>query len=367
MSLSAADARFMARALQLARRGLYTTDPNPRVGCVIVKDGKIIGEGWHERTGEPHAEINALNRIGRMHAHSAGVYLTLEPCCHQGRTPPCTAALIKAGVKRLVAAMPDPNPLVAGKGLKELETHGIQTEVGLMQSEAEALNPGFISRMKHGRPYVRVKLAASLDGRTGMANGNSKWITSEAARADVQKWRARSSAILTGVSTVLADDPSLNVRDFNTGRQPLRVVLDSRLRMPPGARMLRGEGRTLVVTASEDLVLTNALKRAGAEVAPVATPRKTVDLDALMKHLAWIEVNEVLVEAGATLCGALLRANLVDELILYYAPHVMGNQERGMFALPPLLRMADRASMEITDVRAVGKDWRVVARVQSAK
>lgn len=363
MSLSAADARFMARALQLARRGLYTTDPNPRVGCVIVKDGKIIGEGWHERTGEPHAEINALNQIGRMHAHSAGVYLTLEPCCHQGRTPPCTAALVKAGVKRVVAAMSDPNPLVAGKGLKELETHGIQTEVGLMQTEAEALNPGFIRRMKHGRPYVRVKLAASLDGRTGMANGDSKWITSEAARADVQKWRARSSAILTGVSTVLADDPSLNVRDFNSGRQPLRVVLDSRLRMPPGARMLRDDGRTLIVTASEDLALTHALKRAGAEVAPIVTPQKTVDLGALMKHLAWIEVNEVLVEAGATLCGALLRANLVDELILYYAPHIMGSQERGMFALPPLLRMSDRLNVEIADIRVVGKDWRVIARV----
>src|SRR3989344_4723508 len=360
MTTSAADARFMARALQLAQRGMYTTDPNPRVGCVIVKDGNIMGEGWHERVGEPHAEIIALKQAGPMHAHSAGVYLTLEPCCHQGRTPPCTRALIKAGVKRVVAAMRDPNPQVAGKGFKELEGHGIRVDVGLMEREAEALNPGFISRMKHRRPYVRVKLAASLDGRTAMADGESKWITGDEARADVQKWRARSSAILTGVSTVLKDDPSLNVRDMNIGRQPLRVVLDSRLRMPPGARMLRGEGRTLIVTASEDLALTNALKRAGAEVAPIVTPRKTVDLEALMKHLAWIEVNEVLVEAGATLCGALLRANLVDELILYYAPHVMGNQERGMFALPPLLRMADRLNVEIADVRAVGNDWRGV-------
>jgi diaminohydroxyphosphoribosylaminopyrimidine deaminase/5-amino-6-(5-phosphoribosylamino)uracil reductase len=367
MTTSAADARFMARALQLARRGLYTTDPNPRVGCVIVKDGKIIGEGWHERAGEPHAEINALNQAGKMNTHSAGVYLTLEPCCHQGRTPPCTQALVKAGVRRVVAAMRDPNPLVAGKGLKEIESHGIQTDVGLMEAEAAALNPGFISRMKRGRPFVRVKLAASLDGRTGMANGDSKWITGEAARADVQKWRARSSAILTGVGTVLADDPSLNVRDFKTGRQPLRVVLDSRLRMSPRARMLRNEGKTLIVTASGDAVLAETLKKVGAEVARISTPEKTVDLAALLKHLAWLEVNEVLVEAGATLCGALLRAGLVDELVLYYAPHVMGSAERGMFTLPPLLRMSDRITVEITDARAVGKDWRVIATVKQGE
>lgn len=363
MTTSAADARFMARALQLARRGMYTADPNPRVGCVIVKDGTIIGEGWHERTGEPHAEINALNQAGKMHVHSAGVYLTLEPCCHQGRTPPCTQSLIKAGVKRVVAAMRDPNPLVAGKGFRELESHGIQVVSGLMENEAEAINPGFVSRMKRGRPYVRVKLAASLDGRTAMADGESKWITGDAARADVQKWRARSSAILTGVSTVLQDDPALDVRDMNIGRQPLRVVLDSRLRMPPTARMLRGEGRTLIVTASEDIRLTETLKQAGAEVACLPTEQKTVDMGALLKHLAWLEVNEVLVEAGATLCGALLRMNLVDELLLYYAPHFMGNNERGMFVLPPLTRMADRVNLDITEVRSIGKDWRVLAKV----
>ncbi len=355
----------MARALQLARRGMYTTDPNPRVGCVIVKDGKIIGEGWHERTGEPHAEINALNQAGKMHAHSAGVYLTLEPCCHQGRTPPCTQSLIKAGVKRVVAAMRDPNPQVAGKGFRELESHGIQVAFGLMESEAEALNPGFVSRMKRGRPYVRVKLAASLDGRTAMADGESKWITGNAARADVQKWRARSSAILTGVSTVLKDDPALNVRDMNIGRQPLRVVLDSRLRMPPTARMLRGEGKTLIATASEDIQLTETLKHAGAEVACLPTEQKTVDLGALLKHLAWLEVNEVLVEAGATLCGAFLRMNLVDELLLYYAPHLMGSNERGMFLLPPLTRMADRINLDITEVRSIGKDLRVIAKVSN--
>ena len=367
MTTSAADAQFMARALQLARRGLYTTDPNPRVGCVIVKDGRIVGEGWHERAGQPHAEIDALQKAGKMNTHSAGVYLTLEPCCHEGRTPPCTPALIKAGVKRVVAAMRDPNPLVSGKGFKELEAHGIQVAVGLMEREAEALNPGFISRMTRGRPYVRVKLAASLDGRTGMANGDSKWITSEAARADVQKWRARSSAILTGVQTVLADDPQLTVRDFKTGRQPLRIVLDSRLRMPPKARMLRGDGKTLIVTASDDVASSNALKAAGAEVAHFSTPHKSVDLAALLKHLAWLEVNEVLVEAGATLCGVLLRQGLVDELVLYYAPHVMGSHERGMFLFPPLLRMSDRINLEITDSRAVGQDWRFIARVSEKK
>jgi diaminohydroxyphosphoribosylaminopyrimidine deaminase/5-amino-6-(5-phosphoribosylamino)uracil reductase len=363
MTTSAADARFMARALALARRGMYTTDPNPRVGCVIVKDGRIIGEGWHERAGEPHAEINALNQAGLLHARRAGVYLTLEPCCHYGRTPPCTDALVKAGVGRVVAAMRDPNPQVAGKGLQMLERHGIRVEVGLMQQEAEALNPGFISRMRRGRPYVRVKLASSLDGRTAMAGGQSKWITGEAARADVQKWRARSSAILTGVSTVLADDPLLNVRTLPIGRQPLRVVVDSRLRMPAGARMLRGEGKTLIVTASDDMRLAAALRRAGADVAFLPTAQKTVDLNALMRHLAWLEINEVLVEAGATLCGALLQANLVDELLLYCAPHIMGDKERGMFALPPLARMADRVALEIEDVRAIGQDWRVIAKV----
>lgn len=363
MTTSAADARFMARALQLARRGLYTTDPNPRVGCVVVKDGKIIGEGWHERAGEPHAEINALNQAGTNNTHSAGVYLTLEPCCHHGRTPPCTQALIKAGVKRVVAAMRDPNPQVAGKGFKEIESHGIQVAVGLMEAEAEALNPGFISRMRRGRPYVRVKLAISLDGRTSMVNGDSKWITSEAARADVQKWRARSSVILTGVSTVLVDDPLLTVRDLNIGRQPLRVVLDSHLRTPVTARLLKAEGRTLIVTTSEDLALIEKLKKVGADVAHIATLKKTVDLVELLKHLAWLEVNEVMVEAGATLCGALLKQGLVDELLLYYAPHIMGNNERGMFVLPPLLRMSDRIEVEITDIRAIGKDWRVIAKV----
>jgi diaminohydroxyphosphoribosylaminopyrimidine deaminase/5-amino-6-(5-phosphoribosylamino)uracil reductase len=358
MTVTAEDARHMARALQLARRGLYTTDPNPRVGCVIVKNGAVMGEGWHERAGEPHAEINALKAAG-AHAHGATVYLTLEPCCHHGRTPPCSQALIKAGVRRVVAAMRDPNPAVSGKGFEELERHGISVHSGLMEKEAESLNPGFVMRMKHGRPFVRLKLAASLDGRTAMAAGESKWITGPAARADVQRWRARSSAILTGVSTVLQDNPSLTVRDFNVERQPARVVLDSRLRMTPAARMLGLPGRTLVVTASNDPASAENLRARGAEVIVLATERGTIDVDALMAQLASREVNELFVEAGATLAGSLLAGGYVDELLLYYAPHVMGSHERPMFNLSPLAKMADRLELAVTDTRAVGRDWRV--------
>ena len=249
-SSTAADAVFMARALQLAQRGLYTTDPNPRVGCVIAKDGHIIGEGWHERAGGPHAEIHALNAAGPQ-AKGATAYVTLEPCCHHGRTPPCSVALIEAGITRVVAAMTDPNPLVAGQGAAALSAAGLRVETGLMQLQAEALNPGFISCMRRDRPYVRAKLAASLDGRTALAHGESRWITGEAARADVQVLRARSSAILTGIGTVLADDPSLTVRAFDIGRQPLRVVLDSQLRMPVTAKMLTlpAEGLTVPTKA----------------------------------------------------------------------------------------------------------------------
>jgi diaminohydroxyphosphoribosylaminopyrimidine deaminase/5-amino-6-(5-phosphoribosylamino)uracil reductase len=360
MTVTAEDARHMARALQLARRGLYTTEPNPRVGCVIVKDGAVMGEGWHERAGQPHAEINALKAAG-AHAHGATVYLTLEPCCHHGRTPPCSQALIQAGVRRVVAAMRDPNPAVAGKGFAELEKHGITVQAGLMEKEAEALNPGFIVRMKHNRPHVRLKLAASLDGRTAMANGESRWITGPAARADVQKWRARSSAILTGVSTVLLDDPSLTVRDFDIGRQPRRIVLDSRLRLPPTARMLGLPGQTLIVTASRDRSAADKLRARGAEIVILAKGEGTIDVDALMAQLAAREVNELFVEAGATLAGSLLAGGYVDEVLLYYAPHVMGSQERAMFNLPALAKMADRCELTVTDTRAIGRDWRVIA------
>lgn len=357
------DVRHMARALKLAQRGLYTTDPNPRVGCVIARDGRIVGEGWHERAGEPHAEVNALKAAGDL-ARGATAYVSLEPCCHAGRTPPCTQALIKAGIARVIAAMPDPNPKVAGQGIAELERAGIRVDVGLLQPEAERLNPGFIRRMAHGRPYVRVKLAVSLDGRTGLASGESKWITGEAARADVQRLRARSSAILTGAGTVLADNPSLTVRDIDIGRQPLRVILDGYLSMRPEAKLLKLPGKTLVVTAVDDDADAEPLLAAGAEVLVLPEGPGKVSLKGLMQDLAEREVNELLVEAGATLCGALLDAGLVDELVVYLAPQLLGSGARGMFNIPDLAVMQDRVELEIDDVRAVGKDWRIVARVK---
>ena len=362
MSFSGDDARHMARALVLAARGLYTTDPNPRVGCVLVKDGQVVGEGWHERAGEPHAEVHALRAAGAA-ARAATAYVTLEPCCHHGRTPPCSRALIEAGVARVVAAMPDPNPRVARQGVAELERAGIRVEIGLLAAEAERLNPGFISRMTRGRPYVRVKLAASLDGRTALASGESKWITGEAARADVQRLRARSSAILTGVGTVLADDPSLTVRDIEIKRQPLRVVVDGNLSMRADAGLLRLPGKTLVVTAADDADYAEPLLEAGAEVMVLAAGAGRVDLPLLMQDLAVREVNELLVEAGATVCGALLEAGVVDELVLYLAPHLLGSSARGLFNIPALESMADRVALDIVDVRAVGKDWRITAKI----
>lgn len=362
MNGPAVEARHMARALALARRGLYTTDPNPRVGCVIVKEGRVVGEGWHVRAGEAHAEVIALAAAGEA-ARGADVYLTLEPCAHHGKTPPCVDALIAAGVGRVIAAMRDPNPRVNGGGFARLERAGIGWSVGLMEEQACALNPGFLRRMTQGRPYVRIKLAASLDGRTALASGESRWITGEAARTDVQRLRARSSAILTGVETVLADDPALTVRAFDIGRQPLRVVLDSRLRMPAQAQMLRLPGKTIVLTAEADRARHSALVQAGADV--VVAPADSaghVDLAGALAHLAGREVNEVLVEAGATLCGRLMAAGLADELVLYLAPHLLGDGARGLFHLPGIVRMPDRIALDIVDVRAVGADWRVTAR-----
>ena len=358
------DAQFMARALQLARRGLFTTDPNPRVGCVIVKDGLVVGTGWHQRAGEPHAEIHALKAAGER-ARGATAYVTLEPCCHQGRTPPCTRALIEAGITRVVAAMADPNPQVAGKGMEALRQARIGVETGLMQTQAEALNPGFISRMRRGRPYVLAKLAVSLDGRTALAQGESRWITGTAARADVQALRARSSAIVTGIGSVLADDPSLNVREFDIGRQPLRVVVDSTLRMPATAKMLSLPGSTLVVTACQHAEAADRLLAAGAEVLYLPAVDGRVDLPGLMGHLAAREVNELMVEAGAHLCGALLAAGLIDEIVIYYAPHILGSTAHGMFAITGLDNMQQRHALKIQDVRAIGDDWRVTARVVS--
>lgn len=356
------DVRHMARAVQLARRGLYTTDPNPRVGCVIVRENTVVGEAWHARAGEAHAETLALAQAGDQ-ARGATVYVTLEPCCHDGRTPPCTTALIKAGVAGVVAAMPDPNPRVAGRGFAQLERSGINVRSDVLRSEAEKLNPGFIARMRHGRPYVRVKIAATLDGRTALANGDSKWITGEAARADVQKWRARSSAILTGINTVLKDDPRLDVRTLDIGRQPLRIVLDSRFRMPPKARMLASAGTTLIVAAIADAERAAALQAAGAEVLCLPSDDQRVNLTGLMGHLAACEVNELWVESGSAVCGAFFAAGLVNELVVYYAPRLFGDLGRGMFELPPLDRLEDAKSMKILDLRMIGEDMRVIAQV----
>lgn len=348
----------MARALTLARRGLYGTDPNPRVGCVLVRDGEIVGEGWHARAGEPHAEVIALDAAGDR-ARGATAYVTLEPCCHYGRTPPCTDALLSAGITRLVAAMSDPNPQVAGKGLATLRDAGIMVECGLLETEARALNPGFIQRMTQGRPFVRVKLAMSLDGRTALASGESRWLTGEAARQDVQRLRARSSAILTGSGTVLTDDPGLDVRLPEVERQPLRVILDTGLRTPPTARTLRLPGSVLIFTAVADPVLQAPLRAAGVEITKVPRVDRGLNLHAVMTELARRECNEIQVECGPILAGALLQAGLLDELVIYLAPLLLGDKARGLFQLPELTRMSDRTELETVEMRAVGKDWRV--------
>ena len=359
--MNAADSQWMARAFRLAERGLYTTSPNPRVGCVLVKDGKVVGEGWHERAGEQHAEAHALRAAGKS-ALGATAYVTLEPCSHHGRTPPCADALIVAGVSRVVAAMQDPNPLVAGQGLQKLRAAGIEVECGLMEASARELNVGFIARMTRGTPWVRSKIASSLDGRTALANGTSKWITGEAARRDVQHWRARSCAVLTGIGTVLSDDPQLNVRVMPAGRQPLRVVLDSELRISSKARILH-DGQALIYTACPERAKHKEIEAAGAEVLALADPDGKVDLPAVMRDLARRGINEVLVEAGRTLNGALLRAGLVDELVLYLAPQLLGDAARGLADLGELAQLEQRVELQWQDVRQVGSDLRIVAKI----
>ncbi len=368
---SALDQRFMARAIQLARRGWYSTHPNPRVGCLIVKQGEVIAEGYHRRAGEPHAERNALAKAG-VAASGATAYVTLEPCCHQGRTPPCTEALIESGVKRVVVGMRDPNPLVAGQGLELLRRAGIQVTEGVMRSQVEALNPGFIKRMIHGLPYIRCKMAMSLDGRTAMADGESQWITSLAARVDVQRLRAQSAAILTGVGTLLADDPSMNVRlsAMELGLEegvpiphPVRVVLDPELATPGDAKMLGLPGPTLIICSDEQPVHGAALEAAGAQIVRLPGDKQRLDLHQVIRFLGEQEINEVLLESGATLAGAMLEQGLVDELIIYQAPHLMGNKGRGLFLLPGIARMADRIALQVTDLRQVGTDIRITAKL----
>jgi diaminohydroxyphosphoribosylaminopyrimidine deaminase/5-amino-6-(5-phosphoribosylamino)uracil reductase len=358
---SPADREHMAEALRLAEKGLFTTTPNPRVGCVIVRDGEAVGAGWHEKTGGPHAEILALRAAGTR-ARGATAYVSLEPCSHHGRTPPCVDALIEAGIARVVAAMQDPNSKVAGNGFARLRAAGIQIESGLMQDEAQALNIGFVARMSRGRPWLRMKIAASLDGRTALANGQSQWITGPEARRDGHAWRARACAVLTGIGTIRDDDPRLNVREIETTRQPLKVVVDSRLQLPLSAKLLQN-GRVLVAAAVEDKAAIAALQDKGAEVVVLPNARGKVELTALMRELARRELNEVHVEAGYKLNGSLLGEGLVDELLIYLAPSILGDSACGMFSLPELADLAQKRLVQFGDVQTIGSDLRILARV----
>ena len=355
----------MQRALTLAMRGLETTDPNPRVGCVVAQHGRIIGEGWHERAGGAHAEVAALRAAGAQ-AAGAAVYVTLEPCSHHGRTPPCVEALTAARVARVVYATDDPNPEVSGRGAGALRAAGIVVEAGLMAEEASELNAGFMKRMRAGRPLLRVKLAMSLDGRTALATGESRWITGEAARQDVHRWRARSSAVLTGVGTVLADDPRLDVRLADDPaapprRQPLRIVLDTQLRTPPQARLLDGGGEVLILTAitAADDVRAAALTAHGARIESLPAADGRLALPAVLDRLGELELNEVLVEAGATLAGEFLRASLADELLLYVGPRLLGPAARALVTLPEPRRLHDAPAFTLIDMQQVGEDLRL--------
>jgi diaminohydroxyphosphoribosylaminopyrimidine deaminase/5-amino-6-(5-phosphoribosylamino)uracil reductase len=370
----------MQRALELAARGLETTDPNPRVGCVIARGEEVVGEGWHERAGEAHAEIAALAAAAER-AAGASVYVTLEPCSHQGRTPPCVDALIAARVKRVVYAATDPNPLVDGRGAEALSAVGVTVQGGLLEQEALELNCGFVKRMRHGRPWVRLKLAMTLDGRTALARGESRWITGEAARADVQYWRARSSAILTGVGTVLADNPRLDVRlhaedgpqaegeEQEGARQPLRVVLDSHLRTPPEARLLAGGGEVLILTAQDsfkDVQHGMRLTQKGARIESAPEDNERLSLEGVLGRLAELEVNELQVEAGPTLAGELVRLSLVDELLLYVSLKVLGNRARPLLALPEPATLDEAYGFNLIDTRMFGDDMRLWLRPRSA-
>lgn len=358
----------MARALRLAARGLYTTDPNPRVGCVLAQGEEVVGEGWHAVAGEPHAEVLALRAAGAR-ARGATAYVSLEPCCHQGRTPPCTAALIDAGITRVVAALRDPDPRVAGQGFAALEAAGVAVErMERAGAEARALNIGYVKRMTTGRPWIRVKLATSVDGRTALASGDSRWITGEAARADVHRWRARSSCILTGRGTLAADDPSLDVRLSAEAlgidrpvRQPRVAVVDTGLSTAPGARVFDLHPAVLLLTARPRAAAAEALRRRGAEIVGLPAGAGGVDPGALFAELGRRDMNEVQVEAGPTLCGTLLASGHVDELLIYMAPHILGDSGRGLFSIPALASMDQRVPLHIADVRHVGPDLRLRA------
>jgi diaminohydroxyphosphoribosylaminopyrimidine deaminase/5-amino-6-(5-phosphoribosylamino)uracil reductase len=362
VAFTAEDHALMARALALGARGRDTATPNPSVGCVIAKGGRVIGEGWHARAGEPHAEAAALAACTDS-PEGATAYVTLEPCSHHGRTPPCAEALAAARVARVVAAIEDPNPLVRGRGVDLLREAGVRVETGLLEGAARELHRGFLARMARGRPWIRIKAAASLDGGIALANGESRWITGEAARRDVHALRARSCAMLTGIGTVLRDDPELTVRHVPCGRQPRRVVIDSRLELPAAAKILEGEP-PLVLTVSEDRARRAALEARGAEVVTVAAEGGKTDLAAVARLLAERGFNEVTVETGTKLNGSLLRAGVVDEIVLYCAPLLMGDTARGIFALPEFTGLGQAPRPRIIDVRAVGADLRITARLE---
>lgn len=375
-NFSIADHRHMAHAIRLAARGLYTTAPNPRVGCVLVRDGRVVGEGFHQYAGQPHAEVNALHAAGAQ-ARGATAYVTLEPCRHTGRTGPCSEALLRAGVERVVAAMADPNPNVGGRGLAQLSAAGVSVQCGLMQQQALDLNAGFIARMRRGRPFVRVKMAMSLDGRTAMANGESQWITGPDARRDVQHWRAQSGAIVTGIGTVLADDPSLNVRadGFDAARrrqlgrkvrQPLRVIVDSNLRTPGNAKTLRIDGN-VIVAGLEQACAADSLLQSKAQVLRLPDEAGKTSLGALLDELGQREVNDVLVEAGGELSGAFVREGLADELLIFMAPTLLGSQARGLVHLPGLTKLTQQVRLQFIDQCTVGNDIRIRVRPITAE
>lgn len=355
------DESAMRRALELAARGLASTHPNPRVGAVLARDNEIVGEGWHERAGEPHAEPIAIRAAGDR-ARGATAYVTLEPCSHFGRTPPCADVLLAAGVRRVVYAVADPDPRVDGAGAKKLRDAGVKVQSGLLAREAEELNAGFFMRLRRGRPFVRLKSAASLDGRTALANGKSQWITGEEARADVQRWRVQSCAVLTSADTVLADDPRLDVR-IDTTRQPLRVVLDRRRRVRKSARILAAPGDVLIFAAATARAAGNAEERLGrARIERVRVARGHLDLARVMARLAELQVNEVLVEAGPKLAGALLKAGLVDEWLLYLAPMLLGGDARPLASLARLTKLPAAPRFDIVDSQSVGADLRLRLR-----
>jgi len=357
MKFTPFDHHCMARALRLAGRGLFSTHPNPMVGCVISHREEIIGQGWHELAGGPHAEIMALCEAGAT-AKGSTAYVTLEPCSHHGRTPPCAEALQEAGVSRVVIAAADPNPQVNGQGLERLRLAGMNVETGLMAAEAEVLNAGFFMRMRQGRPWVRVKTAISLDGRTALRNGDSKWISSEASRKDVQSWRARSSAVLTGIGTVLADNPSMNARLDGLKRQPLRIIADSHWRTPITSKILSDQ-KTAVIAGNMAIPIPRELSETDVKCLPLPEENGKTGLGSLMSSLAKMEVNEVQVEAGAVLCGALMKNRLVDEILIYQAPVLLGEDGPGPFRLGPLESMDERTHLRLLETVHIGKDTRL--------